>query len=96
MSQTQDNALTAGAELIAEQAREVGARCRLPTGIEAVTTLERALAIAWCDVAMWKGANDTDERFEETLRLMQARIAAEMRAQRILRRGHKPDILKGH
>lgn len=96
MSQTQDNALTAGAELVAEQAKEIGARCRVSSGVEAVTVLERALAIAWCDVAMWKGANDTDERFEEAVRLMQHRIAAEMRAQRILRRGHAPGLKRGH
>lgn len=89
MKATQDNALTAGAEVVAEDAKRVGMKCRLNEGVAAVTVLERALAIAWCDIAMWKGANDTEERFNEAINQMVHRIRGEMLAQRVLRRGHR-------
>lgn len=88
MAATQDNALTIGAERVTELAKEVGIGAGLQSGVETVTVLERALAIAWCDAAMWKGSNDTDERFREAIRMMAKRIGEEMLAQRILRRGH--------
>lgn len=90
MPTTRDNAVIAGAEMIAVQAKDVGMKCGMHATIAAPQVLECALAIAWCDVAMWKGANDTDERFEATVQLMASRIRDNMIRQRILRRGHKP------
>lgn len=94
MSQTQDNALTAGAELIVEQATEVGQRCRITKEIAAVTVLERALAIAWTDAFMFQGSNPSPERLQESIRLMTQRIGDEMKAQSILRRGHNANYGK--
>lgn len=91
---TQDNALTAGAELLVEHATDVGQKCRVTKEIAAVTVLERALAIAWSDAFMFQGANPSPERLAETIRLMQTRIAAEVQAQVILRRGHNADYGK--
>ena len=99
MSTTQDNALTAGAELLVEHATDIGQKCRIVKEIAAVTVLERALAIAWTDAFMFQGANPSPERLEESIRLMTKRIGDEMKAQSILRRGHNAHYgkpRKGH
>lgn len=94
MRGTQDNALTAGAELVVERAGEIGQACRLTKEVAAVTVLERALAIAWTDAFMFHGANPSPERLQEAIRLMAERISGEMKAQSILRRGHNANYGK--
>jgi hypothetical protein len=54
-----------------------------------VRVLERALAIAWCDVLMFQGA-DSDARFALVVDSVRERVVGNLHAQRILRRGHKP------
>lgn len=94
MAATQYDALNAGAEVIIEQATDIGEACRIPKQIAAVTALERALAIAWTDVFMFQGANPSPERLQECINLMTKRIGDEMKAQSILRRGHNANFGK--
>lgn len=93
-SQTQDNALTAGAELVEAGAQDIGMKIGLAKEIASVTVLERALAIAWTDVFMFQGANPSPERLQEAINTMSERIGNEMKAQAILRRGHNADYGK--
>lgn len=86
--------MTAGAELLGEHADEYGQKCGLRKEMAAVTMLERALAIAWTDVLMFRGANPSPERLAEVIRLMQSRISDEVQAQSILRRGHAANFGK--
>lgn len=91
MPLTLDNRLDLAAEGVVIIAKEAGQRVGITEpNMAAVEVLERALAQAWCDVAMWRGANDTDERFNETARLARERLTRYLKAARVLRRGHKP------
>lgn len=87
---TQDNAVQAGAEVLVEHAKVLGQAAGLSGATEEVVMLERALAIAWANVFLYQGANPSRERMNETIRTMMQRIAAETRAQAILRAGHNP------
>lgn len=89
MSTTQDNAIQAGAELTYEACKDIGARCGLPEGTQASVVAERVLAIAWADIAHFRGGNDTPERLEEVCKLACSRLTAEIKNQHFLRRGHK-------
>lgn len=87
-SQTQDNALTAGAELIVESAKDIGQKCGLKAEVASTIVLERSLAIAWVDILMFQGANPGPERLKLVIEEMTRRITEEVFAQNILRRGH--------
>lgn len=94
MRTTQDNAVQAGAELVVEAAKDIGAKCGLASGTEATVVLERALCIAWADVAHFRGGNDAPERLAEVLRLLKERLEKELRLQHFLRQGSKPGLLR--
>jgi hypothetical protein len=89
MSATLDQKLDTAAQGIAILAKDAGAAIGVTKGTEAVRVLERALAIAWCDVLMFQGA-DSDARFALVVDSVRERVVGNLHAQRILRRGHKP------
>lgn len=82
--------LDTAAEGVGMIAEEAGERIGLPKGARAVQVLEVALAQKWADAALWRGENDTPERLNEAIRIMQQRMADHMRMQHYLRRGSKP------
>lgn len=94
---TRENALHAGAELLAEQAKEIGMRVGLGKETAAVQALEEALGVAYADACLFLGANDTPERLEETVRIATTRVAMAIRTHHFLRLGSKPGLItKGH
>lgn len=86
----QDDRIDTAANGIAILARDAGAAIGLTKGTEAIRVLERALAIAWCDALMWNGA-DSEERFKTTVINVRESVVSQLYAQRIARRGHKPN-----
>lgn len=86
------DALSGAAEGVRMIAKDAGAAINLPKGVEAVTVLEKALAMAWVDVFNFQGTgpNNDPARLRECILQAQRRIGEEIMLQSHERRGHKP------